>query len=205
MRDPAEEWRQLHALYAEMGDTELLELRRDFGDLTVMAQGELRDELKQRQLWDMPLPQTEPADAGHADSQTAYDSFGDLLLGGVTVGEYDTVKEANLAVYVLDLGGIGAVVGDGSRQFDLRLPFVRVAPEDAERATGILAQPISAQVRADFEATQNLPDFEVPACPRCSCTEVLLEKVEPTNKWLCGECDHRWQDAAPEGARDGEG
>jgi hypothetical protein len=91
MRDPAEEWRQLHALYAEMGDTELLELRRDFGDLTDMAQGELRDELKRRQLWDMPLPQTEPADASHADSQTAYDSFGDLLLGGVTVGEYDTV------------------------------------------------------------------------------------------------------------------
>lgn len=205
MRDPAEEWRQLHGLYTEMGDTELLELKRDSGDLTEMAPSELRDELKRRQLWNIPLPQTQPANAGHADSKTAYDSFGDLMLGGVAVGEYDTVKEAKLAAYVLDLKGVGAVVGNANGQFDLRFPFVRVAPEDAERAAGILAQSISAQVRADFEAIQNLPDFEVPACPRCSCTEVLLEEIEPTNKWLCEECNHRWQETAPKDARGGAG
>ncbi len=54
MKDPAEQWRQLTALYAEMGDTELRELKSSFEDLTELAQGVLRDELKKRALWDPP-------------------------------------------------------------------------------------------------------------------------------------------------------
>ena len=198
MKDSAEEWRQLHALYTEMSDTQLLELRAGFSELTDMAQGELRDELKRRELWDMPLPEAESAEVGHGEGEPAYDAFGDLMLGGVTVGEYDTVNEANLATYVLDLEGIQAVMGGSNGSFDVRLPFVRVAPEDADRAIGILARPISAQTRAEYEELRNLPEFEVPNCPNCSCAEVLLQEVEPTNQWFCGECGHRWQDATPQ-------
>ena len=194
----AEELRRLNALYAEMGDTELLELRAAFDDLTEMAQSTLRDELKKRRIWDLPLPEKPSPDSRRNNLENAYDSLGDLRLGGVTVGEYDTVDEANLADYVLGLSGVRATVVVGSGRFDLRVPFVRVAPDDAEKATAILALPIPAKIRAEYEATRNTPDFEAPACPRCSCSEVLLEQVEPNNQWLCEECGHRWEDASPE-------
>jgi hypothetical protein len=196
--DPVEQWRRLNTLYAEMGDLELLELRATFGDLTEVAQGVLRNEMKKRKLWDLP-PAAEPSlEVRGGDPESDDDFFADLRLGGVIVEEYDTVNEAKLASYVLELAGVRAVVVDGSGQFDLRSPFVRVAPEDAEKAAAILAQPISEGVRADWQATQDLPDFEIPACPHCSCREVLLEAFEPSNQWLCEECGHRWVDPAPE-------
>jgi len=191
MKNPADEWRHLTALYAEMGDTELLELKASLGDLTEMAQGVLRDEMKKRELWDLPLPQKASPNKGAAKPH----SLDDLRLAGVVVGEYDTVNEANLAEYVLDLSGIQAVVVNNT--FDLTLPSLRVAPDDAERAKVLLAQPISASVRADYEATRHLADFEIPGCPHCRCEEVLLEEVEPSNQWLCEECGHRWADAVP--------
>jgi hypothetical protein len=196
--DPVEEWRRLNVLYSEMGDGELLELRTAFADLTEVAQGVLRNEMKRRKLWDLPPAAEHSVEVSGKDPVTNDDFFQDLRLGGVIVGEYDTVNEAKLAGYVLDLAGVRAVMVDGNGQFDLRLPFVRVAPEDAEKADAILAQPISEEVRADWQATQELPDFEVPPCPHCSCQEVLLEAFEPNNQWLCEECGHRWDDPAPE-------
>lgn len=193
MKDPAEQWRQLAALYAEMGDTELRELRSSFDDLTELAQGVLRDELKKRALWDLP---DSLEDESEDDAATPH-SFEDLRLAGVLVREYDTAHEASLAVYVLDLAGIQAVMGESNGRFDLSLPFVKVAPENAEKAAALLDQPIPAGIRADHDAMRSLPDFEVPACPHCSWPEVLLDEVEPTNQWLCGECGHRWADPLP--------
>lgn len=197
MKNPEEEWRQLTALYAEMGETELFDLKASFDDLTEVAQGALRDEMKRRALWDLPLPKDDPKGHRPERAETADDAYGDLRLEGVTVGEYDSVNEANLASYVLELAGMRSVVADSDGKFDVRLPFVRVAPEDAEKASELLAQPIPAGVRADHEATRSLPEFEVPVCPHCACDEVLLEEIEPTNHWLCGECDHRWADPMP--------
>jgi hypothetical protein len=191
MKNPADEWRHLTALYAEMGDTELLELKASLEDLTEVAQDVLRDEMKKRELWDLPLPQVDSPDEEDAEPH----SLENLRLAGAVVGQYDTVNEANLAGYVLELAGIQAVVVNNT--FDLTLPALRVAPRDAVRATTLLGQPISAGVRADYEATRNLPDFEVPVCPHCHCEEVLLEEVEPCNQWLCEECGHRWADATP--------
>jgi hypothetical protein len=182
-----------------MGDAELLELKAAFGDLTEIAQSTLRDELKKRKLWDLPLSDTHLPDSCGDDPEDEYDAFGDLRLGGITVREYDTVNEAKLAGYVLDLAGIRAVVVDEFGSFAIPVPFVRVAPEDAEKAAAILGQPISEKIRAGYEATRNLPDFEAPACPHCSCNEVLLEEFEPNNQWLCEECGHRWVEATPEG------
>jgi ribosomal protein S27AE len=196
--DPVEEWQRLNGLYAEMGDIELLELRAAEGDLTELAQGVLRDELKRRRLWDTPTPDELAVEAKDSDRDESGGLLEDLSLGGVTVREFDTVGEANLAGYVLDLAGIHAVTVDQSGKFDLRLPSVRVAPEDAQKAATILAQPISADVRGDYEAMQSLPDFEAPVCPRCSSGEGMLEAFEPMNQWLCGACGHRWQDPPPD-------
>jgi len=48
--DPGREWLRLTRLYAEKTDDELLELAADFRNLTEIAQGVLRDELKKRAL-----------------------------------------------------------------------------------------------------------------------------------------------------------
>jgi hypothetical protein len=186
--DPMEEWQRLRSLYAEMSEMELLELKEAFDDLTETAQGSLRDELRKRQLWDLPIP-PEAAPKGRGTR-----SLEDLYLAGTIVREYDTVKEAKLAAFVLELAQIEAAVVDGKASFDLRPPSVRVAPEDVERADALLAQPISAEIRADFEAMLHEPDFELPACPRCASEGALLEGVEPTNQWRCEDCGHSWKD-----------
>jgi hypothetical protein len=54
--DPVEEWKRLSALYSEMSDGELLELKDALNDLTDGAQCVLRDELKKRHLWDVASP-----------------------------------------------------------------------------------------------------------------------------------------------------
>ena len=191
--DPVEEWQRLSALYSEMGDGELLELKDALSDLTDGAQTILRDELKKRQLWDVASPmKAQPGEPGRKTERASHE---DLLLGGVTVREYDTLNEAKLASYVLQLAGIQAVEMEGHASFDLRLPSVRVRPDDAERANAILAQPIPPQIRAEHEAALNMPDFEAPVCPRCNTDEVLLEAFEPNNQWVCDHCGHRWEDA----------
>ena len=189
--DPVEEWQRLRSLYAEMGEIELLELKQAFDDLTETAKGVLRDELRKRQLWDLPIPSKDPPEGRKPRS------LEDLYLAGTIVREYDTVKEAKLAAFVLELAKIEAAVVDGQANFDLRPPSVRVAPEDVEQADALLAYPISAEIRADFEATLHAPDFEVPVCPRCASNGALLEGVEPSNQWRCEDCGHSWKDAVP--------
>ncbi len=48
--DPAGEWTRLTRLYGEKSDEELLALAEEFGNLTEIAQGVLRDELRKRKL-----------------------------------------------------------------------------------------------------------------------------------------------------------
>jgi hypothetical protein len=196
--DPTEEWQRLTALYAEMGDLELLELKDAFEDLTDGAQSILSAELKRRQLWEVASPAKgeilEPARKTQRAPREA------LLLGGVTIRAYDTPNEAKLAVYVLELAGIQAVEAEGYGNFDLRQPCVRVAPADVDRSDAILSEPISPEIRAEHEAMLNTPDFEVPLCPQChSSDDVLLEAFEPNNQWVCDHCGHRWEDAIATG------
>jgi hypothetical protein len=193
--DPMEEWQRLRSLYAKMGEIELLELKVAFDDLTETAQGLLRDELRKRHLWDLPIP---PKPASKGGKRHALE---DVYLAGTIIREYDTVKEAKLAAFILEQAQIEATVVDGQAGFDLRPPSVRVAPEDVEQAEALLSQPISAEIHADFEAMLHAPDFEGPVCPRCTSSGVLLEGVDPGNQWLCEDCGHSWKDAVPDQPR----
>jgi len=80
-RNPAEDWRALTDRYRAMGDEELLELARDFSDLTPIAQQILRDELRLRKLSDplaRPAEQTpnSPSSAIHPSMGRIDSSFG---------------------------------------------------------------------------------------------------------------------------------
>jgi hypothetical protein len=58
---PDKEWRRLTEHYAGMYDEELLDLARDYKDLTEMAQQVLRDEMKKRGLSDPTAPRPKQA------------------------------------------------------------------------------------------------------------------------------------------------
>ena len=69
--DPVQEWQRLTAEYRQKGDEELLELARDYADLTEPAQQAMRQEMRTRNLGDpanpksvAPLPS--PADAAQS-------------------------------------------------------------------------------------------------------------------------------------------
>ncbi len=67
-RNPAEDWRALTDRYRAMGDEELVELARDFNDLTPTAQQILRDELRLRKMGD---PLARPAEWTATSSPSA--------------------------------------------------------------------------------------------------------------------------------------
>lgn len=88
--DPVQEWRRLAAEYREKTPEELVELARDFADLTEIAQRALRSELKSRGLGDPENPkfatamqraQTEPARAPLAQRNAPADPVDDIAFG----------------------------------------------------------------------------------------------------------------------------
>jgi hypothetical protein len=116
----------------------------------------------------------------------------DLVDGGVTVAEFQTEEECNLAVYLLRGRGIRNGVLLPHRRFDLRLPQVRVSPDDEALARGVLAQPITAAKRAEYDAEPGCQPFLTPSCPRCMSREVVLESVADGNSWRCDACGDSW-------------
>jgi hypothetical protein len=58
--DPVLEWQRLTAEYRQKGEGELLELARDFANLTQTAQQALRQEMRSRGLGDPESPRTAP-------------------------------------------------------------------------------------------------------------------------------------------------
>ena len=90
--DPVQEWQRLTAEYREKYDGELLELVRDYADLTQSAQQALRAEMLSRGLGDPEKPksvravqsaQSEPAQPPLALSNAPSDSDDDTVFGKV--------------------------------------------------------------------------------------------------------------------------
>lgn len=118
----------------------------------------------------------------------------DLIEGGVTVAEFQTEEECNFAVYVLGQGGVAGSVAIPERRLDLRLPQVKVAPDDEALARGILAEPITAEKRAQYDAQQDGEPFVTPNCPVCAASDVVLESVANGNSWRCESCGESWSE-----------
>jgi len=118
----------------------------------------------------------------------------DLSEGGVTVAEFQTEEECNFAVYLLGEGGVRSSVVIPERRLDLRLPQVKVAPDDEALARRILAQPITAEKRTQYDAEPDCEPFVTPRCPRCASPEVILESVANENVWKCDICGNRWSE-----------
>jgi hypothetical protein len=200
--DLAQEMLRLNNLYAAMSNEELLQLMNVIDDLTDVARDALSSQIAARGLKSRPaeLTQNLSAPDPHADA-TSRPGFEDLLLGGVTVAHCETSDEAGLLSFVLGEAGIRSVTRATRGSFDLTLPQVRVAPEDAERAATVIAKPIPDGVRREYaEMSYDSASFADQRCPRCSSADILLQPENPAylNDWLCSSCGHSWHDPLPD-------
>ena len=116
----------------------------------------------------------------------------EICEGGITVAEFQTEKECNFAVYLLAEKGIRSGVLIPERRLDLRSPQVRVSPHDEQAARDILAQPITAAKKAEYDAEPECEPFLTPRCPKCTSRDVVLEAVANGNSWRCDTCGESW-------------
>jgi hypothetical protein len=204
--DLAQESLRLNNHYAAMSNEELLELMDDIEELTDVARDALSGQIAARGLKSRPaeLTQNSSVPEGQADAASP-PGFEDLLLGGVTVAQCETSDEAGLLSFILGEAGIRSAVRATRGSFDLTLPQIRVAPEDAEKAAAVLANPISDRVRREYaEMSYDKATFAELSCPRCKSADILLQPENPAylNDWLCCNCSHSWQDPLPEDMRE---
>jgi len=202
--NPAEQQRHFSDLYSSMGEIELLTLKDSFNDLTETAQHVLREELMKRGLWHGQTQSLHEESVSSANSNSNDQSFSffDLAQGGIPVYDCETAEQGGLIRYLFELAHIQSIYLPSRGNMSLRSAQILVAPSDVEKAQTILMEPISDEVRRDYEAWQQAGDFEEPSCSRCSSLDVVLESTEPDNQWLCEVCGHRWHDSTPDADSD---
>ncbi|MFZ0746999.1 MAG: hypothetical protein WAM85_21530 [Terracidiphilus sp.] len=208
--NPLEAWQRLSDLYREMGDEELRELDENLGDLTEVAQQVLRDEMRKRRLDEPHAAENVEENAGHREdlesgpavrAPEAADAIADSDLGHeytwkTLLCECDNHAKAWQISETLKRAGIESwLEGPQSTfQFDGNSPRVLVAADQLEQARGIAARPIPQEIIDQSEA--DVPEFELPVCPRCGAADPALESVDPVNTWRCETCQKLWTDPA---------
>ena len=191
---------QLAAQYAQMSETELMELARSYEHLQENAQAALRAEFARRGL-EPPLV-NEPGEW--------------VLRRMVTVRRYRDLAEAIVGRTLLESAGIQAFIADehlvrmdwfiSNMVGGLRL---QVEEQDEPAAREILDQEVPSTITYGEEET-----FLQPTCPKCGSAEVTLGTgteqggslvalyvlsipVPPRDpEWHCETCGAKWADIA---------
>ena len=217
--DAGEEWTRLTRLYAEKSDEELLALAAEFGNLTEIAQGVLRDEMRKRRM--EPTKRggrasegtSENREQGEREQEPTFGAWGrknsarEGRLGGtdesdpsipwVYLCECDSSDQLNQLAEVLRQAGIDSrVEGIPYRSVaSFETCRLTVRADQLDDARTIIARPIPQDIVDELK--QPVEDFRPPTCPKCGASDPLLEGVEPTNTWCCENCGARWSDAVP--------
>ena len=191
----AEQFSGLTKMYGKMSDQELVELARGMEDLIEVAQSALKGELARRRL-SRAVEELEPADAleEELDGVSLPEGYA-FRAPNHCVSEFDDEEDASAAALWLKSEGIESqVILPSSGRYAVRASMLAVAPGDAARMAELLAQPIPEEFR---EMLRNKDEYVVPTCPACGSDEILLEEVEPANKWVCDACGHAWVEDVP--------
>jgi predicted RNA-binding Zn-ribbon protein involved in translation (DUF1610 family) len=156
-----EEASSLEARYRQMSEPELMELAREYDDLTESAQSALRSEFQRRSL-EPPLldePAVENTDPGAL----------------VAIERYRDLAEAFVARSVLESAGIPCFLCDENF---VRLDWaysnfiggmrLQVASKDADDAHELLTQKAPRNIDVPGE-----PTFVQPICPRCGSDDII--------------------------------
>jgi hypothetical protein len=219
--DPLVEWQRLTELYSKMYDDELLNLAADAADLTETAQQALRQEMRSRGLSEpqdastarkIPEPMRErraglrgnPVDAPKLVSDTPNIEEENEGLHEFTwktlLCECEDAETARQIREVLRQAGIVSwIEGTGASyspysQLDQRSPRVLVAADRLEEAREIAARPIPKEIVE--QSGMQMPEFELPVCPKCGAGDPVLEGVDPFNTWRCEACGNEWTESA---------
>jgi hypothetical protein len=189
--------------YKVMSEIELMELARNYDNLTEVAQTALRAEFADRGL-QPPLLDEEEDPVGYEDEP-----------GLVTIGQYRDMAEAFVERAVLEQAGIECFLRDENTvRTDWLLSNaiggmrLQVAAKDQAAAEELLSQPIPAQFATDFGE-----EFVQPVCPKCGSMDVIandpdrkvmavsmLVKIpiphsRPSEEeWKCTACGCVWAD-----------
>jgi hypothetical protein len=169
-----------------------------------MAQQALRDEMLQRGLGDPEIQAEAHRDESDEDG-SGHDPENPLLAAAelraqntdanewwVRVFESDDRELAEQYAIMLSNAGIlhrWRIEPVGGN-------VIEAAAEQAEEAQRVLARPIPQSVIA--ESKEEVPEYQLPHCPRCQNQEPTLIATEPSNQWLCESCGNEWTDPIAE-------
>lgn len=215
--DPVQEWQRITAAYREKSPEELLELARDFADLTETAQQALRSEMRSRGMRDPEAPPERPVARQQPPPREKEDRFdnpdSDVFFSSMPkiVDDEDGAQEdaaspdyswftylceCETRQQALELCEVlqRANINNRYRTHGLPYPQVYVAADQLEQARLIADKPIPQDIIDELKI--EVPEYEVPKCPKCGTEDPLLESVEPTNHWRCENCDNEWDDPA---------
>jgi hypothetical protein len=209
--NPNADWQMLAEHYREMGDGELLELAADIHDLTDVAQGVLRDEMRARGLGTPEAVTEGPvraedllAEVPDGPAEVHWETH-DRWLGPddaaampgdgppveyswkVPLAEFETGVEALQLAKALSRAGVESWL-------DRHAPRVLVAADQLEQAQTVAAMPIPQEIIE--ESAAQVPEFEIPACPSCGAPDPTLESADPVNCWHCDSCGNEWSESA---------
>ena len=176
---------ELAAHYAEMSETELMELARSWEGLTPIAQQVLRAEFDRRRL-QPPLLDAPRPDETHRL---------------VTVRRYRDLAEAFVARSLLESAGITAWIADENL---VRLDWfysnlvggmrLQVDAGDEAAAREILEERGPHMMPPEeLEGLENREDYVQPTCPRCGSTDpAFVGMVGDGARWMCPFCRIQW-------------
>jgi hypothetical protein len=196
-----DEYARLADYYRDQPDEALLALAGEPENLTPIAEEALRAEIRRRGL-------PAPGSPEHVQLATAVEKLeGQAGSGysGELWGSYAALAPEECRFY-FEFGDEGVAARrwleeSGIESFTLPSTSLEdgvcvvVKPSDADRAGVLLAQPIPERLME--EPASEVKDFVAPSCPACGSPDSLLESADPTNQWLCEECDHTWADPPP--------
>jgi len=193
---------RLARTYAAMSDSELQRLARNPESLTEAAWEALEDELDRRNL-EFPAEETHPREEVQ-------------LRRLITVRQFRDLPEALLAKGCLESAGIECFLRDDNL---VRLDWfisnfvggvkLCVQAEDAEKAQGILDEPILEGLYV-----QGVGLYEQPRCPKCNSLDVSFQELDPAaylsmavrvpipfhrSAWRCRACNAEWEDTETSG------
>ena len=209
----AEEVLRLTRHYRQLCDEDLLDLFADAVSLTPAARQVLRDEMRSRGIsdpadaigsLDTHLPEAlaraeAVIDAREAAQRTARASSGPHeYTWKVDLCECDEWDQVWQIRRMLDRAGIQSWArGASPNNYQLMMrPRIIVAADQLEEARRILVQPIPKDIID--ESKVEVPNYQLPHCPRCQDQEPTLIATEPSNRWLCESCGTRWNDPVAE-------
>lgn len=106
--------------------------------------------------------------------------------------ECDSYEEALQVRETLKRAGIESWIGGTQSYIDAQNLRIDVAADQLDQARLVLESPIPADIVEHSRI--DVPEYELPLCPKCGAADPVLENADPVNSWKCDACGEEWTD-----------